>query len=129
MQNLIINENNIKDKIHTIRNLQVMLDRDLAELYEKKGTGTIFLNSYLRYVTINETIKDFYMTMKIDIKDQYLDKFEDFINSLPKDAVVVKKSLDDEINQRVDEYKSGTMKTVPFGTGLDKIRKKLESQI
>ena len=33
MQNLIINENNIKDKIHTIRNQQVMLDRDLAELY------------------------------------------------------------------------------------------------
>ncbi|MDY0052761.1 MAG: hypothetical protein RBR65_09495, partial [Aliarcobacter sp.] len=60
------------------------------------------------------------MTMKIDIKEQYLDKFEDFINSLPKDAVVVKKSLDDEINKRVDEYKSGTMKTVSFGTGLDK---------
>ena len=29
----MINENNIKDKIHTIRNQQVMLDRDLAELY------------------------------------------------------------------------------------------------
>lgn len=67
------------------------------------------------------------MTMKIDIKEQYLDKFEDFINSLPQDAVVVKKSLDDEINQRVQDYKSGNMKTVPFGTGLDKIRKKLES--
>ncbi len=50
------------------------------------------------------------MTMKIDIKEQYLDKFEDFINSLPKDAVIVKKSLDDEINQRVDKYKNGTMK-------------------
>ena len=36
MQELIINENNIKDKIHTIRNLQVMLDRDLAELYGVK---------------------------------------------------------------------------------------------
>jgi hypothetical protein len=69
------------------------------------------------------------MTMKIDIKEQYLDKFIDFINSLPKDAVVVKKSLDDEINKRVDEYKSCTMKTVPFCTGLDEIRKKLESQI
>ena len=69
------------------------------------------------------------MTMKIDIKEQYLDKFEDFINSLPKDAVVVKKSLDDEINQRVHEYKNGTMKTVPFGTGLDKIRKKLVSNL
>ncbi len=69
------------------------------------------------------------MTMKIDIKEQYLDKFEDFINSLLKDAVVVKKSFDDEINQRVHEYKNGTMETVPFGTGLDKIRTKLESQI
>ena len=69
------------------------------------------------------------MTMKIDIKEQYLDKFEDFINSLPKDAVVIKKSLDDEINKRVEEYRSGNMKTVPFGTGLDRIRKKIESQI
>ena len=34
MQNLIINENSIKDKIHTIRNVQVMLDKDLAELYQ-----------------------------------------------------------------------------------------------
>ena len=33
MQELIINENNIKEKIYTIRNLQVMLDKDLAELY------------------------------------------------------------------------------------------------
>ena len=32
MQELIINENNIKDKIYTIRNLQVMLDKELAEL-------------------------------------------------------------------------------------------------
>jgi hypothetical protein len=30
----IINEGNIKSKIYTIRGLQVMLDRDLAELYE-----------------------------------------------------------------------------------------------
>ena len=34
MQELIINENNIKNKIHNIKNQQVMLDRDLAELYE-----------------------------------------------------------------------------------------------
>ena len=33
MEELIINENNIKDKIYNIRNLQVMLDKDLAELY------------------------------------------------------------------------------------------------
>lgn len=32
-----INENNLQDKIHTIRGLQVMLDRDLAELYGVKA--------------------------------------------------------------------------------------------
>jgi hypothetical protein len=101
----------------------------LEFLIEIKIVNLCFKISYLRYVTINEIIKDFYMTMKIDIKEQYLDKFEDFINSLPKDAVVIKKSLDDEINKRVEEYKSGNMKTVPFGTGLDRIRKKQESQI
>ena len=37
MQELIINENNIKDKIHNIRNQQVMLDRDLALLYGVKS--------------------------------------------------------------------------------------------
>jgi hypothetical protein len=42
MQELMINENNIKDKIHTIRNQQVMLDdRDLNK--EIKGTGTFFI--------------------------------------------------------------------------------------
>ena len=38
--------------------------------------------------------------------------------------VDIKKSLDDEINKRVKEYKNGTMKTNPFGTGLSKIREK-----
>jgi hypothetical protein len=30
----VINEENIKNKIFTIRGLQVMLDRDLAKLYQ-----------------------------------------------------------------------------------------------
>jgi len=29
------------------------------------------------------------MTMRVNIKNQYLDKFEDFISSLPNDAVEV----------------------------------------
>ncbi len=33
MNEIVINENDIKNKIYTIRGLQVMLDRDLAELY------------------------------------------------------------------------------------------------
>ncbi len=45
MQDLIINENSIKDKIYTIRNMQVMLDRDLAELY---GVKTIRLENNVK---------------------------------------------------------------------------------
>lgn len=67
------------------------------------------------------------MTMQINIKDQYLSQFETLLKSLPADAIEVKKSLDDEINKRVENYKSGEMKTVPFGTGLEKIKEKLES--
>ena len=45
MQELIINEKNIKDKIHNIRNQQVMLDRDLAELY---GVETKHINQAVK---------------------------------------------------------------------------------
>ena len=34
MNKLIINEQKIQNKIFTLRNQQVMLDRDLAELYQ-----------------------------------------------------------------------------------------------
>jgi len=33
MNNLIINEQNIQSKIFSVRDKQVMIDRDLAELY------------------------------------------------------------------------------------------------
>ncbi|MGD9553048.1 MAG: ORF6N domain-containing protein [Arcobacteraceae bacterium] len=45
MNDLIIDENNIKDKIYTIRNLQVMLDKDLAWLY---GVETKVLNQAVK---------------------------------------------------------------------------------
>uniref|UniRef100_UPI004048E749 ORF6N domain-containing protein n=1 Tax=Aliarcobacter sp. TaxID=2321116 RepID=UPI004048E749 len=59
MQNLIINENNIKDKIHTIRNLQVMLDRDLAELY---GAETKRINEAVRN-NQDKFMEDFYFEL------------------------------------------------------------------
>ena len=43
--------------------------------------------------------------------------------------VDIKKSLDDEINKRVKEYKNDNTKTSPFGTGLVKIREKLVSKL
>ena len=59
MQNLIITENNIKDKIHTIRNLQVMLDRDLAELY---GVETKHINQAVRN-NQDKFMEDFYFEL------------------------------------------------------------------
>ncbi len=34
---LVLNTDNIKSRIYTIRGMQVMLDKDLAELYEVKA--------------------------------------------------------------------------------------------
>ena len=38
------------------------------------------------------------MTMKVSIKDEYIDKFNTFIKSLPKDAVEVDNINDDYIS-------------------------------
>ena len=69
------------------------------------------------------------MTMKLTIKDEYLEQFEQMLKTLPKDAVEVKKSLDEEITKRSLEYRSGKMETEPFGTGLDEIRERLLSKL
>lgn len=65
------------------------------------------------------------MTMKINIKDEYLDKFQMLMKQMPDDAVVLKQSLDEEIEKRVQEYRSGNMKTTPLMEGLDEIKKNL----
>ena len=49
------------------------------------------------------------MTMMLNIDDKYISKFKSFIASLPQGTVEMKGSLDDEILQRVSEYK----KTLP----------------
>ncbi|MFZ2891091.1 hypothetical protein [Sulfuricurvum sp.] len=69
------------------------------------------------------------MTMRISIKDQYMPEFEKFLKTLPDDAIEIKNSLDDEINKRVEEYRSGKMKTTPFMDGLDEIRASLVSRL
>lgn len=69
------------------------------------------------------------MTMKINIKDEYLDKFQKLMEQMPNDAILVKQSLDEEIEKRVQEYKNGDMKTTPFMDGLDDIRKSLISKL
>jgi hypothetical protein len=41
----------------------------------------------------------------------------------------MKNSLDDEITNRITQYKNNTMQTTPFMDGLDTIREKLVSQL
>jgi hypothetical protein len=67
--------------------------------------------------------------MRISIKEQYMPEFEKFLKTLPDDAIEIKNSLDDEINKRVEEYRSGKMKTTPFMDGLDEIRASLVSRL
>lgn len=69
------------------------------------------------------------MTIMVKIDDKYISNFENFISSLPQDAVEVKNSLDDEISQRVAQYRSGQMQTTPFMDGLDSLREKLVSKL
>ncbi|NOQ31754.1 MAG: hypothetical protein GQ570_11590 [Helicobacteraceae bacterium] len=64
------------------------------------------------------------MTMKINIDDSYVNLFEDFIQSLPKDAVTVTSLLGDEIHKRVEEYNTNKSETINFNSGLDNIREK-----
>ena len=59
MEEIIINENSIKDKIHNIRECQVMLDRDLAELY---GVETKRINEAVRN-NQDKFIEDFYFAL------------------------------------------------------------------
>ena len=67
MQDLIINENSIKDKIYTIRNMQVMLDRDLAELY---GVETKRINEAVKN-NQDKFMDDFYFELN-DLEFEYL---------------------------------------------------------
>jgi len=69
------------------------------------------------------------MTMRINIQDQYIEQLETFLKSLPKNAVEIKHSLDEEISKRIINYKNGDLQTVAFGTRLDSIRKKLLAQL
>jgi len=77
MQNLIINENSIKDKIHTIRNLQVMLDKDLAELY---GVETKVFNQ-----AVKRNIKRFPQNYRFQLTENEKNQLVtncDWLNSL-----------------------------------------------
>jgi hypothetical protein len=67
--------------------------------------------------------------MVMDIKEQYMKKFEEFIKSLPSDAVTIKSSLDEEIRTRIEQYQNSELQSIPFDQNLSSIREKLVSKI
>jgi len=48
--------------------------------------------------------------MMVRIDDKYISKLEDFVDSLPEGVVEMRNSLDDEISNRVSQYKNNPFK-------------------
>jgi len=69
------------------------------------------------------------MTMMLNVKDKYIHQLESFVNSLPKDAIEIKNSLDVEIASRISDYQNNKSSSISFDSGLKSLREKLISQI
>jgi len=63
-------------------------------------------------------------TITLNIRDDYYDKFDAILNALPKNAVrkVAQRPLKNEIKKRVEDYQSGSLKTMPLEAEVDKMR-------
>jgi len=54
------------------------------------------------------------MTAVVEVNEQYAQKFQHFIDSIPKSAIkltLIKNNLDDEIQKRIDEIKNNQIET------------------
>ena len=71
---LIISSNLIKDKIHNIRGVQVIIDSDLATLY---GVSTKRLNEQVRR-NISRFPKNFMFKLSADEKEQLVANCDQF---------------------------------------------------
>ncbi len=69
------------------------------------------------------------MIININIQDEYLDSFYNFVDSMPKGAILIPSSLDDEILKRVEKYKKNRSKSVSFSSGLEELREKVIAKI
>jgi len=94
MNELIIDEQNIQNKIYTIRGVQVMIDRDLAELYDVE---TRRLNEQVKR-NIDRFPDDFMFQLS---KEEFENWKSQFINDLIKSAKNDIKLLDNYIDETV----------------------------
>jgi len=54
------------------------------------------------------------MTAVVEVNEQYAQKFQQFIDSVPKNAIkmtVIKRNLNEEIEKRINEIKNGSVET------------------
>lgn len=60
------------------------------------------------------------MTMQINIKDQFIDQFQAFVNSLPKNAIEVNNLDDHSITfDQAKEKVSKAINNLPLDKGID----------
>jgi len=60
------------------------------------------------------------MTMQINIKDQFINQFEAFVNSLPKNAIQVNNIDDNSISiDQAKEKVSKAINNIPLNKGVD----------
>lgn len=60
------------------------------------------------------------MTMQVSIQDQYIDKFEDFMSSLPKDAIEINTIDDNSISfSEAQEKVTKAINNISSNQGID----------
>ena len=70
------------------------------------------------------------MTAVVEVNEQYAQKFQQFIQSMPKNAIkltYVKSNLDAEIERRINEIKNGSVETHAL-SALSSIRERYVSR-
>lgn len=70
------------------------------------------------------------MTMTITVNDTIADKVVAFLNTFPKDDVVIESARPwyaDEVKRRADEYRAGNMETVSHNEMWERIERQIEA--
>jgi len=71
------------------------------------------------------------MTAVVEINEQYAQQFQQFIKSIPKNAIkltLIKNNLDEEIEKRIKAIDNGEEVLTPYTQGMSELRKKLQSK-
>jgi len=71
------------------------------------------------------------MTAVVEVNEQYAQKFQQFIDSVPKNAIkmtVIKHNLNEEIEKRINAIDNGKELLTPYAQGVAKLRQRLQSK-